>query len=129
MAAWHEDARFDVFTDCDVFVESPGHYLYVENQAYNYNGDYVCREYQQGTNLDGTKFYMVGEYAPASNDYIMGLKPAPWNIARDVIARELITLWEEETMASEDVERADDILMARDALLSDAVEGEKFEWC
>lgn len=126
MTAWNECTRFDVFNDCDVYVESPGHYIYVEDRPYNYHGDYTARVYQQGTNLDGTKFYMQCEYVPASNDYIIGLKPAPWNIARDIVAKEL-EIWAQHEKVS-DEENAECILAARGALLEDSVEGEKFVW-
>ena len=40
MTAWYESARFDVFCDCDVYIED-GNYIYVENQPLNYRGDYI----------------------------------------------------------------------------------------
>lgn len=135
--AWHEDARFHIFTDCDVFIED-GHYLYVENQAYNYNGDYVCCDFQQGRNLDGTMFYMQGEHSGASNKYILGFKKAPWNIARDVIERYL-AIWqkhkerfeEENRLSEENGDFMDSVSIqdARDNLMRYAVEGEKFVYC
>lgn len=131
MTAWHENARFDVFAECDVFVEDSGRYLYVENKAFDYNGYYCCHCYQQGTNLDGTKFYLCGEWTAADNEYVMGLEPAPWNIARDLIAEEM-RIWAETVSVDEDdvdFNEAEDILLARKSLLEDAVEGEKFTWC
>lgn len=44
MKAWYEEARFNIFTECDVFIED-GNYLYIENEPFNYNGDYICRLY------------------------------------------------------------------------------------
>lgn len=138
MTAWHETARFRIFTDCDVFVEDGGHYLYVENQAFNHHGDYICCEYQQGRNLDGTMFYMQGEHCGADNEYIMQLQKAPWNIARDVIERNLADWQKHEEEYEEDnsmEEEHGDILNsiliqdARDCLMRSAVESEKFEYC
>mgnify|MGYP006910410493 CR=1 FL=1 len=122
MTAWYEDARFDVFADCDVFKED-GHYLYVENQAYDYNGSYVCCDYQQGRNLDGTMFYMRGDVSGASNDYVMGLEKAPWDIARDIIGRVLDNMKEHETAEFKDV-----IDNAKHYLMEYATEDEKFSY-
>lgn len=130
MAAWHEDARFNVFTDCDVFIED-GEYLYVENRAFDYSGRYACRDYQQGRNADNTFFYMRGEYSGADNDYIMTLEKAPWNIARDIIMRELDSMirYYNEIEDNEAVETACIIEGAEDALMTYGNEGEKFTYC
>lgn len=39
MTAWHEDARFYIFTDCDVFVDNNGRYLLAMNEAFDYHGN------------------------------------------------------------------------------------------
>lgn len=120
MTAWHKTARFRIFTDCDVFVEDSGRYLYVENQAFNYHGDYVCCEYQQGRNLDGTMFYMQGEHCGADNKYILGLQKAPWNIARDILLRDLES-WQqyEEQFGGDEYE--DDYEYGISGLIEDAI--------
>lgn len=123
MASWHDNARFDLFTQCDVYVESPGHYLYVENVAYDYNGSYACCEYQQGTNLDGTKFYMQGEWVPASNEYIMQLEKAPWGIARDVVLKALEN-YKNSLGSEEERDIVDDAIEG----LMDAVESEVYAY-
>lgn len=127
MTAWHEDARFNVFADCDVFIED-GNYLYVENQAFDYSGRYACRDYQQGRNADNTFFYMRGEYSGADNDYIMTLEKAPWNIARDIIMRELDSMIRHYNEI-EDNEAVYIIEGAEDALMTYGNEGEKFTYC
>lgn len=130
--AWHKTARFDIFTDTDVYCED-GNYLLVENQAFNYYGDYVCCVYQRGRNLDGTMFYMQGEHCGADNEYILGLRKAPWNIARDIIARSLES-WQkyEEIFKDEDDDCCDSISglieEARWYLMHDADENEKFTY-
>ena len=58
--AWHDSARFRIFSECDVYMEGSS-YLYVENQPFDYNGFYVCFDYQQGRNLDGSKCLTSGE--------------------------------------------------------------------
>lgn len=123
MTAWHEDARFNVFTDCDVFIED-GNYLYVENKPFGYSGRYLCHDYQQGRNADNTFFYMRGEYSGADNEYIMTLEKAPWNIARDVIMCELNNMIRNYG-SIEDYEAVSIIEYAID-WLSNAKEGEKF---
>ena len=134
MTAWHETARFRIFADVDVFVEDSGHYLLVENQAFNYHGDYVCCEYQQGRNLDGTMFYMQGEHCGADNEYIVKLQKAPWDIARDVILHSLESwIKYEEQFVNDDEDDADDngtIGLIEDAIwyLKRANEGEKFTY-
>lgn len=116
MATWHDYARFDVFCDCDVFVED-GHYLFVENNAFDYAGNYACHDYQQGRNLDGTMFYLAGEYSGASNDYIMSLEKASWNVARDVVLRELHEVLKHESVL--DKERDEDY--ANVPIIEDAI--------
>lgn len=130
--AWHDNARFRIFTECDVYMEG-GNYLYVENEAFNYNGFYTCCPYQQGTNLDGSKFYLEGDFAGADNKYIMGLEKAPWNIAKDVISRYLLG-WQHHEELLEESGMYDDlddgisglIEEARYSLENYAVENEKF---
>lgn len=131
MTAWHENARFDIFCECDVYVESPGRYLYVENTAHNYHGDYVCNEYQQGTNVDNTAFYMRFDTSCVSNEYIAGLEKAPWNVARDIIGIELDRLKYIESMneADKDESMVENIEDAMRCLMEYAVEGEKFTYC
>lgn len=132
MTAWHEEARFDVFCECDVFIED-GHYLYVENQPFDYNGNYICCDYQQGRNADNTMFYMKGEHSGASNDYIMSLRKAPWKVARDVIEKELKDM--ERIEAELDNDRDEDdrnapiIEDARRCLMEYATENEVFSYC
>ena len=137
MTAWHENARFRIFTDVDVFIEG-SNYLLVENQAFNYHGDYVCCLFQQGRNLDGSAFYLQNEHCGADNEYIMQLEKAPWNIARDVIALSLENWKKREEEYEEDnsmEEEQGDILNsvyiqnAMDSLMHNAVEGEKYEYC
>ena len=134
MTDWHENARFHIFTDYDVFVEDSGHYLLVENQAFNYHGDYVCCEYQQGRNLDGTMFYMQGEHCGADNEYIVKLQKAPWDIARDVILRSLES-WQQREEQFESDEYEDDDDCGISGLIEDAIwylkranEGETFRY-
>lgn len=120
MTAWHKTARFYIFTDIDVFVEDSGRYLLVENRAFNYHGDYICCEYQQGRNLDGTMFYMQGEHCGADNEYILGLKKAPWNIARDIILRDLES-WQQYEEQFESDEYEDDYECGISGLIEDAI--------
>lgn len=127
MKAWHEDARFDVFGDCDVYCED-GNYLYVENEPFDYSGMYICRDYQQGRNADNTFFYMRGDYAGADNEYIMTLEKAPWNIARDIIMSELNNM----IRHYNDVEDYEAVYIVEDAedwLMTYGKEGEKFTYC
>ena len=121
MAAWHEDARFYIFTDCDVFVEDDGTYLYVENEAFNYNGDYTCCLYYQRECWNGTKLYDRGEHIGACNEYIGGLEKAPWSVAQRTISSYLA-----EWASHESKENADIINDAKNSLLNDATEYEKF---
>lgn len=121
MAAWHEDARFYIFVDCDVFIENDGTYLYVENEAFNYNGDYTCCLYYQREGWNGTKWYDRGEHIGACNEYISGLEKAPWSVAQRIISSYLAE-WE----MRESKENADIINDARYSLLNDATEDEKF---
>lgn len=129
MTAWHEDARFNVLSDCDVFIEDD-EYLYVENRAFDYSGRYACRPYQQGRNADNTFFYMRGEYFGADNDYIMTLEKAPWNIARDIIMRELDSMicYYNEIEDNEANEAACIIECVEDALMTYGNKGEKFTY-
>ena len=124
MNAWHECARFDVFNKRDVFIEN-GHYLYVEDDAFDFNGNYVCREYQQGRNEDNTFFYFPGEPMAADNAYVMSLEKAPWNIARDVILREL-EIMKKDYSEIEDDEAVEIIENVKDSLMEYATEDEKF---
>lgn len=124
MKAWFEEARFDIFAECDVYCED-GSYLYVENEPFNYNGDYTCCVYQQGRNLDGTMFYIRGEHCPADNNYIMSLDKAPWNVARDIIERDLAELQAYE-YDNGNVENSEIIEDARCSLMEDAKEDEIF---
>lgn len=124
MTAWHEDARFYIFTDCDVFVEDNGTYLYVENEAFNYNGDYTCCLYYQREDWNGTKWYDSGEHIGACNEYIGGLEKAPWNVAQFIISSYLA-----EWASHESEEDAKIINDAKDSLLNDATEDEKFSYC
>lgn len=133
MTAWHETARFRIFTDIDVYCED-GNYLLVENKAFNYHGDYVCCVYQQGRNLDGTAFYMQGEHCGADNEYIVKLEKAPWNIARDVVLRSL-TSWQQYEEQFENDEYDDDYCDGISGLIEDAIwylkranEGETFRY-
>lgn len=123
MTAWHEDARFDVFTKCDVYIED-GHYLYVENQAYNYDGGYNCVECNISDNSDGSKYYIWSSWSGADNGYIIGLEKAPWDIAREIIERNLAR-WE----SHEDKDKAEIIEDARWYLMNDATEDEVFTYC
>lgn len=121
MAAWYEDARFHIFTDCDVFIEDDGTYLYVENVAFNYNGDYTCCLYYQRECWNGTKLYDRGEHIGACNEYIGGLEKAPWSVAQRIISSYLA-----EWASHESKENADIINDAKNSLLNDATEDEKF---
>ena len=131
MTAWHKDARFNIFCEIDVFMEG-SNYLLVENQAFNYHGDYTCCLFQQGHNLDGSAFYLQGEHCGADNEYIMQLEKAPWNIARDVIALGLENWkkYEEQFEKEDDEERCSELIEnAIWYLMHDAKEEEKFEYC
>ena len=90
MAAWHEDARFHIFTDCDVFIEGNGTYLYVENEAFDYYGDYTCCIYYERSDYDGTKWYGRGDHVGCCNEYINKLEKAPWDIAKSIITSYLV---------------------------------------
>lgn len=130
MTAWHETARFRIFTDIDVYCED-GNYLLVENQPFNYHGDYVCCDYQQGRNLDGTMFYMQGEHCGADNEYIVKLQKAPWDVARNVILLSLESWIKYEEQFTYDNEDDNDIIgQIEDAIwyLKRASEGEKFTY-
>lgn len=124
MAAWHENARFYIFADCDVFIDDDGDYLYVENEAFNYNGDYTCCLYYQREDWNGTKWYDRGEHIGACNEYISGLEKAPWSVAQRIISSYLAE-WE----VRESKENADIINDARYSLLNDATEDERFVYC
>lgn len=124
MAAWYEDTRFYIFTDCDVFIEDDGTYLYVENEACDYNGDYTCCTYYQREDWDGTKWYDGGEHIGACNEYINRLEKAPWDVARHIISSYLAF-----AASHEDKEDAEIINDAKDSLLNDATEYEKFSYC
>ena len=135
--AWHDNARFRIFSECDVYMEGSS-YLYVENQPFNYYGSYVCCDYQQGRNLDGSKFYLKGEFAGADNKYICNLEKAPWNIAKDIIGLYLKD-WQRQEEMLEELDDDDEsgeagdslaglIEEARYSLNQYAVENEKFEF-
>lgn len=132
MTDWHENARFDVFCKCDVFIED-GHYLYVEKQPYGMYGDYACCDYQQGRNADNTMFYVRGEHSGASNEYIMGLRKAPWKVARDVVAAELKHMEYVESLSDKDRDEDDKsaplVNDARRCLFEYANENEVFTYC
>ena len=132
MTAWHESARFDVFCDCDVYIED-GNYLYVENQPFNYCGDYICYPYHCGENLDGTPYYVYDDCSGAGNDYISTLVKAPWDVARNIIERHLAaTQIHEEDLdkeRDEDERIAPIIYDARHSLMEYATDGEKFTYC
>lgn len=117
MTAWYEDARFYIFTDCDVFVENDGTYLYVENEAFNYNGDYTCCLYYQRKEWNGTKWYDRGEHIGVCNEYINKLEKAPWDVARTIICNYLSS-W----ASHEDDDTALIILNAKDALMEYPIE-------
>jgi hypothetical protein len=138
MTAWHENARFNIFTECDVYIEDD-HYLYVENQAFDYYGDYVCRECHIIDDPTGNTAFMWHDAVGADNDYICGfdnvdgLEKAPWNIARKIINSYLVR-WQsiEETLDkyhSENEKKAPLIEDARWYLMHDATEDEVFTYC
>lgn len=123
MTAWYENARFNVFCECDVFIEDD-HFLWVENEAFDYDGSYVCRECVIIKKFDGSNYYMWSDCNGANNDYIMGLEKAPWNIARDIVERELARFQGE--VGDEDAESIED---ARRCLMEYASEYEQFVYC
>ena len=133
MTAWHEDARFEIFgCECDVYVEGEN-YLYVENEVFNYYGDYTCCDYHQGRNPDGTTFYLKGECGGADNDYIVHeLLKAPWEVAKYIVELELESLrdheWQLDKYKDENDWNSPLIDEAIYALINHAVEGEKFVW-
>ena len=124
MAAWHEDARFYIFTDCDVFVDNNGRYLLAMNEAFDYHGNYTCCSYYRINNYNGTKWYDKGEHFGACNEYINKLEKAPWDVARTIISNYLSS-W----VSHEDGDMANDILDAKYCLMDYAIEDEKFTYC
>lgn len=132
MTAWHVGARFDVLGKRDVFIEDD-HFLYVEDQAFNYHGYYVCRECRIVEKLDGSRIYLLGDCVAADNEYVKGLNVANWEIAREIIAFEL-ERWQkcEELMdgcRDEDEKNAGIIEDARRCLLDYAESGEVYTYC
>lgn len=91
MSAWHEEARFDVFGRCDVF-EEDGHFLLVEEKAFDYAGNYACAPVSLMEDLSGCTSYVWGDWAGASNDYVSTLTKAPWETARRIVERNLARL-------------------------------------
>lgn len=124
MAAWHEDARFYIFADCDVFIEDDGNYLYVENEPFDYNGNYTCCIYYQCENHDGAKWYDRGEHVAVSNEYVNDLEKAPWDVAQCIISHYLA-----EWALHEDGETADIINDAKANLMNNATAEERFVYC
>ena len=128
---WKDNARFNIFCQCDVFVED-GHYLYVESMPFNYNGMFTVREYSIVKQYDNTNAYIYCDICGADNEYISNLDMAPWEIARDIIERELAR-WEMNERGYEDDEddidsNASIIHDARWSLMHYATPNEKFNY-
>lgn len=99
MTIWHDDARFDVFTICDVYIEDNG-YLYVEDQAFDYHGNYNVNPYEISEQANGESILIRYDTCGADNDYICTLEQAPFDIAKRIILNEL-RLWKRHTNQEE----------------------------
>lgn len=102
MVMWHEDARFNIFTECDVYDED-SNYLLVKNipdfsgkSLQHQSGKFDACMYYRRFDQDGNISYVQSDHVAASNGYIRELPKAPWNIARDIIAHDLDTQMEQE---------------------------------
>lgn len=125
---WHKNARFNVFTQMDVYDEDYN-YLLVKNIVSDNDGKFDAIVYYRSFDANGNVSYVRDKHISVTDGCIKQFEKAQWNVARDIILHDLDVCMEKEVLRKDNAEN--NIAMigsAKKSIAKNAKPGKQFKF-